>query len=90
MENNGSKFGIVSLVVGICSCVCAFFGIYSFLGIILGIVGIIFGVKAINLGATTSQAKAGKVLSIVGLSVCGAVWLIYIFFFGALAILFSI
>ena len=72
MENNnnqGNGLAIASLVCGISSiilvCCC------NFLGIAVGIAGIITGYKSANeVGERSTMAKAGLITSIIGLVLC--------------------
>lgn len=54
-----------ALVLGICSIVFAF--IFSIVGVVLGILGIVFAVKAKKMEGKSTMATAGLVCSIVGL-----------------------
>ena len=76
---------VAALVLGICSCVCCFFGIGAIAGVVLGIVGIVLSKKASNAGNTEGINKAGFILSIIGLCLSGVVFVITGFFLGALA-----
>ena len=68
MEQRNGK-AIASLVLGIISLVCVFFGYGALLGIVLGVVGIILGVSA-KKEAPSGMATAGLVLSIIALALC--------------------
>jgi|GEM_PF-4366734 len=46
MENKTNSKAIISLVLGIVSCVTLFFGYGALIGVVLSIVGIILGVQA--------------------------------------------
>ena len=76
---------IASLVLGICSCVSCFFNVGAIVGVILGILGIVFSKKASNAGNTENINKAGFVLSIIGLCLSGIVFVVTVFVIGALA-----
>lgn len=76
---------VAALVLGICSCVCCFFGVGAIIGVVLGIVGIVLSKKATNAGNTEGINKAGFILSIIGLCLSGVVFVITGFFLGALA-----
>lgn len=70
MENgNSNGKAIASLVLGIVSLVCIFFGYGAALGIILGVLGLVLGISA-KKEAPSSMATAGVVLSIIGLALC--------------------
>jgi hypothetical protein len=73
MKNNGKA--IASLVLGILSLVCIWFGYSALLGIVLAIVGIVLGniaKKEIALSGEEGlgMAKAGVICSIIGLALC--------------------
>lgn len=87
MEINRVEHGkaVASLVLGICSCVCWFFGIGAILGMILGIIGIVLSRKATIAGNIEGINKAGFILSIIGLCVSGVVVIVSIFIVGGLA-----
>ena len=65
---NNNK-AIASLVLGIVSVVCVFFGPGALLGIILGIVGLILGINA-KKEAPSNMANAGVILSIISIAAC--------------------
>ncbi|MGV8905157.1 MAG: hypothetical protein ACOH15_01015 [Acetobacterium sp.] len=74
MEQYNGK-ATASLVLGIISLVCVWFGYFTLIGIACGIVGLIFGIqirKAAQLEgfALSATANAGFILSIIGLSLC--------------------
>ena len=60
---------IASLVLGILSLVCAFFGYSAILGLIFGIIGVVLGTKARKV-AQTGLATGGFVCSLIGLIFC--------------------
>ena len=66
-----SKNGIAiaSLVLGIVSIVCVFFGYGVILGLVFGIIGTILGAKA-RKESQTGLATAGFVCSLVGIILC--------------------
>ncbi|MBE5967656.1 MAG: hypothetical protein E7255_11950 [Lachnospiraceae bacterium] len=70
MENGNNGKATASLVLGIISLVFIFFGTYAFLGIILAIIGLVLGIQAKKEDPNDSKARAGVVLSIVGLALC--------------------
>lgn len=65
---NNNK-AIASLVLGIVSVVCVFFGYGAILGIVLGIVGLILGINA-KKESPSGMANAGVILSIVAIAAC--------------------
>ena len=77
MENNtpanqnqpGSGQATASLVLGILSVVCWFFGYGAILSVILGVIGLVCAKKAKEQGCNSGMRTAGFVLSIIGL--CG-------------------
>ncbi len=62
--SNGAA--VASLVLGILSIICSFFGYSSIAGLILGIIGVSLGAKA-RKQSQTGIATAGFVCSIIGL-----------------------
>ncbi|MBO4563653.1 MAG: hypothetical protein J5772_08590 [Clostridia bacterium] len=60
---------VASLVLGILSLVCAFFGYSSIAGLIFGIIGVALGANA-RKQAQTGLATGGFVCSIIGLILC--------------------
>lgn len=75
--NKPDNTGLVAMVLGIVACTCslvslAFAWWLCILGLICGITGVVFGVKA-GKQPNIPYAKPGKILSIVGLCVSGAV-----------------
>lgn len=66
-QTNG--LAIASLVLGIVSAVCIFFGVYAFIGIITGIVGLVLGILA-RKKQPNGMATAGIILSAVALGLC--------------------
>lgn len=81
MEQQGKKgFAIAAMVLGIISCVFAWFGLASgIVSLVLAIVGLILAIMArksyAELGQKNGMATAGLVLSIIGivLSVIGII-----------------
>lgn len=63
---------IASLVLGIIALVCSFFGVGAWLGLILGIIGIILGVLA-KKEQPSGIATAGFVCSLIAVILCGIV-----------------
>lgn len=70
MENKTNGKAVASLVLGIVSCVCVFFGYGALLGIVLGIIGIILAISAKKEEPNSGMAKAGLVLSIISVVIC--------------------
>lgn len=66
-----NSMAVASLVLGIVSVVGSFFGAWALLGLIAGIVGIVLAVKGKKIPAKKGMATAGLVLSIVGTSLSG-------------------
>jgi len=61
---------VASLVLGIVSAVCIFFGYGALIGIVCAIVGIVLGINAKKEEPNNSMAKAGVILSVVSLGLC--------------------
>ena len=66
-----SGLGVASLVLGIISIVCAWFGYGAIVGIILGIVGVVLGAMG-RKQSQTGLATAGFVCSLIGLALSTA------------------
>lgn len=70
-QNNGGKkssgMAIAALVCGILSLVCACFGTFAWIGVVLGIVAVVLGVMA-NKKEKDTKATAGLVMGIIGLA----------------------
>lgn len=67
-NNNSTTFSVVALVCGILSIVACWIPYFNTIALILGIVGIVFGVKgrkSMPVGKT-GMATAGFVLAIIG------------------------
>ena len=67
--DNSKNLATASLVLGIISVVCVFFGYGALLGIVLGIIGLILVINA-KMAARRGMATAGIVLSIIAIAVC--------------------
>lgn len=75
--NKPDNTGLVAMILGIVACACSLVSLavvwwLCILGLICGITGVIFGVKA-GKQPNIPYAKPGKILSIVGICVSGAV-----------------
>ena len=75
--------GIISLVIG------AFFAGFQWIGVIVGIIGIVLGVKS-NDPEKAGLAKAGKICSIIGLILSAIVYVACIACVGGIATLASL
>ena len=75
MENQSKGMAVASLVLGIISVViAAFFGPLAWLGIVLGVVGLVLAVLAKKKGKS-GMATAGLVLSIIGLALSAIIFI---------------
>lgn len=74
-DTPGKGKAIGSLVCGIISLVFAWFGIFAFAGIALGIVGLILASLANKEGFVGGMQTAGFVLSLIGLILSGILFL---------------
>ncbi|MBB2182128.1 hypothetical protein H0486_04470 [Lachnospiraceae bacterium MD1] len=75
---------IASLVLGIVSFICIFFGYGAILGIVLAIVGLILGMDSKKRNPS-GMATAGVVLSIISLAICTISFIACVACVGALA-----
>ena len=85
--NNGNEsngMAVASLILGIISVLINFIG-YSWVGLILGIIGIILGVNAKKKNPS-SMASAGLVLSIIGTVLCLVVFIACVACFGIIGL----
>lgn len=64
-----SKKTIASLALGIAAIVCVFFGFSALLGIALGVVGLVLGIKA-KKEEPSGMVTAGIILSIFSIGLC--------------------
>lgn len=91
-QNNGQPSGdepgkgaaIASLVLGIVSIVCWFFGMGAFLGLITGLIGVICASSSKKAGYTGGIQTGGLVCSIIGLVVSAVVFVACVACVGAL------
>lgn len=71
--------GIVALIFGIVSIVMCFFPALYWLGVLLGVLGIVFAAIGMSKAKKTNSGKgvavAGLVLSIIGTVLCGIFWI---------------
>ena len=84
MEQKTNGKAIASLVLGIVSVVTIFFGYGALIGIVLGVVGIIWGVMA-KKEAPSGMATAGLVLSIIAVALCAISFIACVACIGGLA-----
>jgi hypothetical protein len=75
MENQSNGKAVASLVLGIISLVFIFFGTFAFIGMIMAIIGLVLGIQAKKENPADGKAKAGVVLSIIGLALCALTFL---------------
>lgn len=68
-EQPGKGQATASMILGIVTLVCIFFGYGALLGIITGIIGLILGIKS-KKQAPSGMATAGIVMSAIGLGLC--------------------
>ncbi len=77
-QNNGGKktngMAVASLVCGILSLVSILFNMFAWIGLVLGVLAIVFGVVA-NKNGKDGKATAGLVMGIVGAAVCTIVFI---------------
>lgn len=69
MAEQKNNNAVASLVLGIVSVVLAF--VYTWVGLITGIIGIVLAVKGRKIQVKRGMATAGLVLSIIGTSLSG-------------------
>jgi hypothetical protein len=85
MNNQNDGKAVASLVLGIISLVFIFFGQFAFLGIIMAIIGLVLGIQVKKADPNNGKAKAGVVLSIIGLALCALAFLACVVLAGAIA-----
>ncbi|AEV30925.1 hypothetical protein SpiGrapes_3180 [Sphaerochaeta pleomorpha str. Grapes] len=76
---------LTALILGILSLVCGITGVASLAGSIMGIIGIVQGNKNRKYDA---EAKAGYIMSIIGLILSSLVFIFFIAFFGIFTTMF--
>lgn len=81
MSNENGK-AIASMVLGIVSLILILFG-GSVIGIILAIVGVVLGNSVKKVDPTNGYAKAGRILSWIGLIVCIVITVLVVALIGA-------
>lgn len=71
--------GVAALILGIICIVLCWIPVWNWVGIGLGVIGIILGAVGISKSKTTGKGKgvatAGLVLSIIGVAIAGIAWL---------------
>ena len=82
-QKNGKA--VASLVLGIVSAICIFFGYGALIGIVCAIVGIVLGTNAKKEEPENGMAKAGVILSIVSLALCIVTFIACVACLGSLA-----
>lgn len=65
----GKNSAIASMVLGIITLICIFFGPFAWIGIITGIIGLVLGIKS-KKQAKSGMATAGVVMNAIGLGLC--------------------
>lgn len=85
-NKSSSGAAVASLVLGVLSLICVFFGYGAIIGLILGIVGVALGAKA-RKEAQTGIATAGFVCSLLGLIFCAVALVCAVACLGTLGIL---
>lgn len=85
MENKTNGMAVASLICGIASCAFAF--IFVWIGLVAGILAIVFSVKGrkVSEPGKTGMATAGLVLGIVGTSLSGILLLCALCVIGTVA-----
>ena len=76
---------LTALILGILSLVCGLTGVASLAGSIMGIIGIVQGNKNRKYDA---EAKAGFIMSIIGLILSSFIFIFFIAFFGIFTTMF--
>ena len=84
MNNQSNGKAVASLVLGIISLIFVFFGTYSFIGMILAVIGLVLGSNA-KKEAPSSMATAGFVLSVISLALCALSFIACAICIGSLA-----
>ena len=68
-DNSYHNKAVASMVLGIIGVVCIFFGYSALVGIVVSIIGLVLGIQ-VEKAAPEGMAKAGVILSAVGLGLC--------------------
>jgi len=84
MNNQSNGKAVASLVLGIISLFFIFFGTYSFIGMILAVIGLVLGSNA-KKEAPSGMATAGFVLSVISLALCALSFIACAICIGSLA-----
>lgn len=87
--NTGKTQGITSLVLGIVSVLSCFTGIGALIGVITGIIGLVYANKAKRNGYKEGIQTGGFVSSLVGLIVSAIEVILIIVLFGSIVSLFA-
>lgn len=85
MNKNNEGKATASLILGIISLVFIFFNIYSFIGLILAIIGLVLGMQVKRDQPELGNAKAGVVLCIIGIVLCAFTFIACVLCIGALS-----
>lgn len=74
LKNPSNGKAIASLVLGVIAVICAFLGWGAFIGVILGLIGFILGMKA-KKRSPSVMAQAGIIIAILAIIICGkGIW----------------
>ncbi|MGN0962355.1 MAG: hypothetical protein ACI4PP_02115 [Clostridia bacterium] len=64
---------VASMVLGIIGVCCIFFGYSTLIGIVVSVIGLVFGIQ-VQKEAPEAMAKAGVILSAIALGLCAIVF----------------